>query len=673
MKFYTFIFSLFCLALANPQVPYEGRRHPEEKATSPIAAINHADDHHAVSHETPEIQPTIDPKDRQYAGPAYHQEAPSAMFKAIGVTSAAMEFANVHFSFKLDEFSIHLSFLEHAVNTAFENRRKEDTTSDVSVTYELLHARVDMLIHRLQVIRKVSLLTSESSDTYRPDGYGNHYSRWAARQGPKPRRKRFIVTALVGAIVFAAIGTAVNFGFNFHNREELRHTQTIQSLHNDRLTAVEEANNIFVGATTKLVYNAQELASVVNAALEYARSEDLRITQKLVWLEHAFYVAETQMGAAEAAIRSASNNKLDIAVIQSIDADEVFAAVNMYAESVQMIQVSAEGPADWVNYPSSISYLAGGFRLSVRVPLSREDSLLALFQLLPLPIPGPDGIYFSLSHSDNAVLGITDKDNKFLVTDLQTLASDCTKMGNFYACPKNNVLRSLPSTDNIRKDDDDLCPFALFTGATDVARITCAAHIINPRPMAVQVSARRFAVFGDFSGNITCRTSHITGSFRSTGVGSINLPAGCSASTDFFDLHSADSSFTRSDAKWATAIPLEGNTASFLHDLDTTKFLELRNRTDHIVSSLDKISVRDAIVHVNRDKNIFANVPLISSWSSALDYGSTSFATIVAIIALAHGVYLHFTRAPRPQHHPQPPLAPAAATLILNRVPDYSA
>ena len=115
-----------------------------------------------------------------------------------------------------------------------------------------------------------------------------------------------------------------------------------------------------------------------------------------------------------------------------------------------MIQVSAEGPADWVNCPSSISYLAGGFRLSVRIPLSPERSLLALFQLLPLPIPGPDDIYFSLSHSEASVLGITDKDDKFLVTDLHTLGSECSKLWNLYACPKNNVLRSLPHVNNIR-------------------------------------------------------------------------------------------------------------------------------------------------------------------------------------------------------------------------------
>ena len=68
--------------------------------------------------------------------------------------------------------------------------------------------------------------------------------------------------------------------------------------------------------------------------------------------------------------------------------------------------------------------------------------------------------------------------NKFFMTDTAALNLDCTRVGEFFACPRGNVARKSASATAFT-DDPAACLLALFKANHRQANTVCAKHFVN--------------------------------------------------------------------------------------------------------------------------------------------------------------------------------------------------
>ena len=141
----------------------------------------------------------------------------------------------------------------------------------------------------------------------------------------------------------------------------------------------------------------------------------------------------------------------------------------------------------------------------VHVPLVRAGSLMGIFQHTPLPMPAGNNLYVSINSGHDTIAVSPDLDHFFL-TDITSLQLDCTRIGEFFACPRGNVARKSSAAEDFT-DDPAACLLALFKADHVRANSVCDKHFVRPAPTVYQISARRFVTYGATSGTLYCRGS----------------------------------------------------------------------------------------------------------------------------------------------------------------------
>ena len=154
--------------------------------------------------------------------------------------------------------------------------------------------------------------------------------------------------------------------------------------------------------------------------------------------------------------------------------------------------------------PISVAPSDHGFDVIVHVPLFEPDSTMTLFQHLPMPMPIDDGVFLTVD-SPYDTIAIFKDNEKYRLTTITDIAEDCSRLGEFYACSRDNNALVAPIHTGVHESDDPaLCLWALLWGRGDVTGKTCRRSLINPGTAVVQISARRFLTYGKTNGHLQC-------------------------------------------------------------------------------------------------------------------------------------------------------------------------
>ena len=228
--------------------------------------------------------------------------------------------------------------------------------------------------------------------------------------------------------------------------------------------------------------------------------------------------------------------------------------------------------------PAGVTRTTSGFQVFVHVPMLRPDSLMQVYQHIPLPVPIPHdrGTAFVQFTAGVDTIALSTDKQTFRITSVTELTADCTKVGNFFACPRGNTARkTFPNATQTPTEDPGLCLWGLLTSEADTIAATCQKSFVAPGNAVVQLTARSFITYGKATGNITCRDNNLQTSFHTTQYGSFHLPPGCSATSEQFTLHSSDSALTRNEDAWAESTLLPRNLSHIIDNINISDVHDL--------------------------------------------------------------------------------------------------
>ena len=465
------------------------------------------------------------------------------------------------------------------------------------------------------------------------------------RKFPHHRGKRFVITAIAAGLAAISLGASI-----YTALETSTLAARTNSLKSAQLSEVLQMEHLALRSTNldEVVWATQEvLARNVEASAE------------LFWISNALTHLKDNIEIAERAFSAGSAGRLDIATLRGIDLTKTFSEVGEYANTNGKTLISHE-PTHLLNLPTTISSHENGFKVFTHIPIVDPATVLTLFQHTPLPIRAAPGVFFSLSTQADSI-AISEDEQLFRVTTMMELLADCTKIGDFFACPRGNAARRL-SPNITAAQDPGLCLHGLLTNHADRVHASCDMDFVRPGPAVYQTSARAFATYGRTSGNITCRSGTAT-TFTTTDFGSIHLPPGCSATTDRFQLSSSDSAYTRDEQAWVGTSPTSLNTSVILRHFNVDELHRLSTLTRSIGDDLKKISFSEA-------KRILGQPhPFVAPFL----HPSFGLAAMAGYIALAWHIISFFLHRRTTGLAPidPPPAYPSASAPTTIPVPDF--
>ena len=476
----------------------------------------------------------------------------------IGTTAVSAEFGHLGFKYDTTRLDKTIRHLNGAIHLALENSYANHPKNDLEMMVDWSNRLSDRL-----------LLLKEAVAS-RPDAAAT-------------RNRRFICGGLCVAAI-ASIAAVISVSVGIYTVEETR-----------RLSyAISETNEALDSEVLRLeefLSSSADLDGLVSSALNISGSTSWR-SAKLFWLSSALNQAARQIEHLERAANAAAQNRLDISTLtSSFNASLALDDLASKASKKGLFPVSTD-LHDLLHLPAAITYTTSGFEIFVHVPLIQSNSIMKVYQHIHLPLPifeGNSDIFMQLS-SDTDTIALSQDKKRFRVTSAMELNNDCVRVGNFFACPRGNTARVAPSSKTPAKDDPGLCMWGLLTSDMGVIHATCHKSFVKPGPAVVQLTPRTFITYGATAGNITCRSSKFSTTFRTTSYGSFHLPPGCSALSPHFALHSSDSAFTRSELMWAQASMLPSNMTLLAEDVNANEIKALMDQADDIEGRITHIS-----------------------------------------------------------------------------------
>ena len=534
-------------------------------------------------------------------------------FRRIGVTARHVEFAHLSYDFNLVTLHRQITAIRQDIGKQLSN-----SSDNHNAEFRLLQQRLDGYVERL--------MTITSSGLPEP-----------MHRSPRTRVKRFVCggACVLGlAVGFGLLG-GVNLGLGVYSTVETN------NLHH-RLEEVEKAMDSEFISLESIVSGETSINNMILQSSQVAKS-GIRREAMLFWFLSTLHMIEQRVNLIENTIRSALHHRLDPAVLQITRTKDIFNDIGHYAFKTHLTMVTKD-PYDLLLLPASVASSRSGFTVFLHVPLIKPSSEMTIYQHIDLPMPIGDGIFLSLS-SDHDVLVISADATLFRTTTSVELGNDCTKLGEFYACPRGNVARKNPHLARLDTNDHELCLWAMFKGNASLANTACAKTLTRPAPQAVQLSAREFITYGETSGNITCRKSGLSTNFKTSAFGHFILPPSCEASSELFELSSSDSGYTRQETAWAAATDMDANVTAFLEGIPTIELDQILTATRGTAKMLSKISFDDAKRHLKLAADF--NHPLFD-WHLPSFIPTFSTGTIALLLVIGHIAYSLWNKSSTP-------------------------
>ena len=348
-------------------------------------------------------------------------ETPNFHFRRIGTTSAATEFAQVTVSFDIVKLRRHIQAIATTVREAAILTPEED----------------GLQLHMFQQLDKE--LRSLKDRTK----YIYHLISAQNNEASHHKHKRFAFT-----LAFITMASVVTIGASIYANIE------VEKIASD-VSNLQAANLIAMDENIKHLLASKNLASIVEATVAIA-NKDVQAEAKRFWFQAAIREINDHVTAAENAAQAAARGQFSMSALQSIDAEETAHQIRKFAQAANLEPIG-QLPRDLLHAPASLAADAKGFLVVIHVPLVRKNSLMGIFQHTPLPMPAGNGLYVSIA-SPHDTIAISPEFDRFFLTDSVSLHLDCTRFGEFFACPRGNVARKAAAAQDFTDVPRNLSP-----------------------------------------------------------------------------------------------------------------------------------------------------------------------------------------------------------------------
>ena len=182
----------------------------------------------------------------------------------------------------------------------------------------------------------------------------------------------------------------------------------------------------------------------------------------------------------------------------------------------------------------------GRLRISVHIPMGRNEEKMSLWSFVPYPFTGYDGSIVSLD-SDHRMLAVNTDLSLFRGFSQDEL-DRCNRMGTTYICPTGTILRSGPLNQQMLSKDPDLCLYAMYSKAFDLLPAVCQLSVTPPKTTVARLTHDTFRVATQASGfgSVRCGVSKAPVPFVLSHNFDIQLEPDCTASFLSFHIFGGD-------------------------------------------------------------------------------------------------------------------------------------
>lgn len=533
------------------------------------------------------------------------------IFTRIGQTVHKLEYANLKITVNISSTEEQL----HKLLTTlldYQHRQNFQEGSKAWTEWQFQNWEIKRLLIRCEKLHQLKMLTPG---------------------GDPIREKRFFVELVLLTIFLTSLATT---GYAIFKSTELEK----MAAHLNTLTAAEITN---LKSTILLGDSTEALAYLVKATNREA-SRHLSNMHTFRWHTEAISMARRRIEKDEATITALMTHRIAAATIRDVNLTDLGQQILKYTSKRNLVPI-AKFFSDWLQVDASFLATPHGFDIYLHLPLMGKGSEMDIYRHINLPIPlsGEHHLAVDTSMEYFAVTG-----NARLFRGMSTAELlQCNRVGDFYTCPRGNVVSRPPKGDAIiTEKDPQVCLWALFKQKYLLAKTVCDLSITTRRPQVIQLSASKFAVYSNLNhqGKIMCRndTRARTTTFSAHHITMVHLDPGCLAYTDTHVFSSSDVAFSRPEDAWEIHFhwPYTGKALS--NGLNMDKFQELANKADGIMKNYSRIPLQEALDKVQKMDDININ-----DWLPHI----TTISLITALLALILAAYTcHKTRTLTPMH-----------------------
>ena len=223
--------------------------------------------------------------------------------------------------------------------------------------------------------------------------------------------------------------------------------------------------------------------------------------------------------------------------------------------------------------PASFIMEDGVLTIILHVPMAKETEKMDIFKFLPVPIPvGP--MHMTIDPLYTVIAVSADHTYFHPLTEVELNA--CQTMGSTKLCEKSNFKVLAKITDE--KDgeiNDQLCTWYLFKQEVELVKTHCPMSIRKPKSMVIPYTGTSFIFVSatDQQGLLRCY-GESTKEFSIYGVAVVQVDAGCTASTKYFEVTGVMDIRTNAST-WSYTLPFDPKTLLSELDLDLAQFHNL--------------------------------------------------------------------------------------------------
>ena len=456
-----------------------------------------------------------------------------------------------------------------------------------------------------------------------------------------PRRRRFVGVA-IGVAAVAAVGATGTF-LGLYNTIQLGMLQAeVRSQGRIMKALVHHVNDIDVLLSRHgSAINALQAWVTAEAIYTTAMIKDVQKTQLIAACVDAIH----EMGEDYLAITSAlMHHRLSLHAISEPSLRDALANFSATADSLGF-GLLVNSVSDALQCEASFAATKEGLDIFLHVPLAGIDDHLALYQHLEVPVQVTDDVFMTFRPSQD-LLAISRDEGRFKQMSMGQL-TQCSKLGQIYLCPHENVVRKAHS---LRSSDPSACLFFLFK--QDYGRIndSCPIHLLGPTDAAAAILSTEFLLSSRTRhvGKVTCPDGSST-RFSAEHVTRVVVPPGCRADTDSW---TASAALDLTVQARTIVFGWAGDLSALLRHIDLAAYSRLRAK---LPFSPVPVESRQAAEWTQAQLDV-EQLGVFASGSSLKSVVALAFAVVGVLLALAVAAIITFLWCRRCRNRPQAPL-----------------
>jgi endonuclease V-like protein UPF0215 family len=429
---------------------------------------------------------------------------------------------------------------------------------DIMTTMATLVRRTDMVINRSQF--QLTLKTQV-------------FNKSNNKEAKRSKRFVFTLAALaVGAIILA--GTT----YGIFNYVEL------QKMEKDQNTIKTDAT-LIASSLQDTEHSLNKLGDQSNKRNGILVSQNIQFKMHRTLIRYAAQLTqgEIAIASASAIIAALAHHRAAPELIETVDLQKLASQVELQANQKGYV-VLLNHAVDFLQCEASFLATDNGFNVFLHVPLARPDSVLQVYQHLPMPIPVHENLHLSVD-TEIKFLAIDERKSKFLTMTAGDFA-ECQSIGKVFLCSNHNLVTK--SNLELKTKDEGMCLFAIHTHQIQAIKRLCKWKVTVKQDQAIQLSPRQFVVYSQnpvqvihncpFDNYTTHRTQQLFGVQR------VQVQPDCTVETASHILYGTTTVLQREwEVTWSWPHHLSDITGSLnftaVNQLMTEKFSPLANRT----------------------------------------------------------------------------------------------